>query len=71
VRRFNSRAVDRADLIKSLQKPEIVRRARIADQCLLCLCGGVNAAGLCEGCSANLNLEEWQAAREWIEGVRW
>lgn len=70
MRRLNSEGIDRADLVRGLRNEDTVRRARTRNQCLLCRGKPVNAAGLCEGCSANLTNEEHEAARPWIEGLK-
>ncbi|MBL1149582.1 MAG: hypothetical protein HND42_05175 [Armatimonadetes bacterium] len=70
MRRFNSEGIDRRDLVMVLQTPALVRKATVANRCLICCSHGVNAAGLCEGCSANLTEQEYRAALPWIEGTR-
>lgn len=68
MRRFNSEAIDREDLILAMKSGEPVRLAVARDQCMLCKSDRVNAVGLCEGCFANLTDDELEAARPWIEG---
>ncbi|MER3414461.1 MAG: hypothetical protein C4340_06815 [Armatimonadota bacterium] len=70
MRRANSQGILREDLLWCLQDGQPVRRAVKEDRCLLCRSEGVNDAGLCEGCNANLTDEEWAAAAAWIEGKR-
>ncbi|MCW5946373.1 MAG: hypothetical protein KIT74_05015 [Fimbriimonadales bacterium] len=68
MRRFNSEAIDREDLILAFRKGDPVRLAKAKGHCMLCKGSPVNDAGLCEGCFANLTDEEWNEARHWIEG---
>jgi hypothetical protein len=68
MRRFNSEAVDRKDLVHAFFAGGPVRLSKASGLCMLCRTGPVNDAGLCEGCFANLTDEEWAAARPWIEG---
>lgn len=70
MRRSNSQGILREDLLWCLQDGQLVRRAVREGRCLLCCAERVNAAGLCEGCNANLTDEEWNAAAAWIEGRR-
>lgn len=70
MRRSNSQGILRSDLLWCLRDGRPVREAVKEDRCLLCRADRVNAAGLCEGCSANLTDAEWEAATEWIEERR-
>lgn len=68
MRRFNSTSINREDLSFALTNVQIVRRAVLADSCLICSSKGVNACALCEGCSSNLTPQEWELSLPWLEG---
>jgi hypothetical protein len=68
MRRFNSDGIERGELLIALRTVSVVRAAVARGSCLLCRKNSVNAAGLCEGCAANLSDIEQEAARPWLEG---
>jgi hypothetical protein len=70
MRRLNSEGIERENLRDALDNERLVRTARIKGTCLLCRGAPVTAAGLCEGCLANLTDEEIAVATPWVDGIR-
>lgn len=67
--RYNPEGIPRHHLRFALTQPEIVRRAREAQRCLLCCRPEPNAAGLCEVCTILLDGEERQLCERWLAGM--
>lgn len=67
--RFNPEGIPRNRFIHALETPSIVQAAIKRNSCLLCRRSGVNSAGICEICTAQLSGKENDLVQKWLRGA--